>query len=54
MVDGELLDISHASKKGTSLRISIPIKVNEKLGLQPEDIVGFYFEDGRIYISKVK
>lgn len=54
MVDGELLDITHASKRGTSIRISLPRKISERLGIGPEDIVGFYAENDRIYLSKLK
>lgn len=54
MVDGELLDVSHASKRGTSLRVSVPRKVSERLDLCPEDIVGFYVENDKIYLSKLK
>ena len=42
----QLIDVSHTSKRGSSLRITIPKKVQEKLDVKEEDIVGFYEEDG--------
>ncbi len=50
----ELLDISHVSKSGSSLRISLPVKVKDALGIGPNDIIAFYNEDGKIIIEKVK
>ena len=49
-----LIDVSHVSKRGSSLRITVPKRVIEKMQIQPEDIVGFFEEDGRIYIDKMK
>ena len=37
----QLLDVSHASKRGTSLRNTIPKKGQEKLEVKEGDIVGF-------------
>jgi hypothetical protein len=42
----QLIEVSHTSKRGSSLRVTIPKKVQEKLGIKEEDIVGFYEEDG--------
>ncbi len=50
----ELLDISHVSKSGSSLRISLPVKVKDALGIGPNDIIAFYYEDGKIIIEKMK
>lgn len=49
----QLLDISHVSKRGTSLRITLPRKVQEKLGIRESDIVGFYLDDGIIIVKKI-
>ena len=49
----QLLEVSHASKKGSSLRITISKKVQEKLGIKEEDIVGFYEENGRVFLKKM-
>ncbi|WP_277770639.1 AbrB/MazE/SpoVT family DNA-binding domain-containing protein [Thermoplasma volcanium] len=36
------------------MRITIPKKVIQKLKINPEDIIGFYEEDGKIYIEKIE
>ena len=48
-----LLDVTHASRRGTSLRISLPKKISDRLGIKPEDIIGFYTDGERIVIKKV-
>jgi len=50
----ELIDVSHVSKRGSSLRITIPKKVATELDLVGEDLVGFYKEGDKIVISKLK
>lgn len=49
-----LLDVSHVSKRGSSLRITLPRKVTEKLDIKPEDILGFYYDGEAIYLERVK
>ena len=49
----QLIDVSHVSKRGSSLRMTLPKKVQAKLGIKEEDILGFYEEDGRVIIKKV-
>lgn len=44
----QLLDLSHLSKRGTSLRITVPKKVQAILNVKEEDILGFYEENGII------
>jgi len=50
----KLLDISHVSKRGTSLRISLPKRVAEILGAGEREVLGFYEVDGKIVIQKMK
>jgi len=50
----KLLEVTHVSKGGSSLRITLPKIVGEKLGTSPGDVVGFYEEDGKIMIQKMK
>jgi AbrB family looped-hinge helix DNA binding protein len=50
----QLLDVSHVSTRGSSLRITVPKKVTEMLGIKEHDVIGFYEENGRIIIEKVK
>lgn len=48
-----LIDVSHASKKGSSIRITLPKKVLEILGASQYAIIGFFAEDGRIFLKKL-
>ncbi len=50
----QLLDETHVSDKGNSLRITIPRIIREKLALKNGEILGFYEEDGMIIIKKIK
>lgn len=50
----QLVDVSHVSKRGSSLRITLPKKVQAILDVKDEDIVGFYEEDGRIFLKKME
>ncbi len=50
----QLIEVSHTSKGGSSLRLTIPKKVREKLGIKEEDLVGFYEEDSKIIIKKME
>lgn len=50
----KLLDVSHLSKRGSSLRMTVPKKVQVKLGVREEDIVGFYEENGKIVLKKME
>ena len=50
----QLIEVSHTSKRGSSLRLTIPKKVREKLGIKEEDLVGFYEEDSKIIIKKME
>ncbi len=46
----QLLDVSHVSKRGSSLRITLPKTIREKLGLNEGDIMGLYEEEGKIFL----
>ncbi|PYB68765.1 transcriptional regulator [Thermoplasma sp. Kam2015] len=50
----KLLDVSHVSSRGSSLRITIPKKVIQKLDIKPEDIIGFFEDDGKVTIEKIE
>lgn len=54
MSEGRLLDVAHVSKRGSSLRITIPRPIATELDLKPTDIVGFYLVEGMIVLRKVK
>ena len=50
----QLVDVSHLSKRGSSLRMTVPKKVQEKLGVKEEYIVGYYEENGRVFLKKME
>ena len=49
-----LIDVSHTSKRGSSLRITVPKKVVQKLGLEPEHVVGFYLDCEKIVVERIR
>lgn len=50
----QLIDISHVSKRGSSLRITVPKRVQSKLGIKEEDILGYYEDDGKVILKKME
>ena len=50
----QLVDVSHVSKRGSSLRMTVPKKIQSILGVKEEDIVGFYEEDGKVVLRKME
>ena len=49
----KLIEVAHVSKRGSSLRISIPRKVAESIGILEGEIVGFYTDGKKIFLEKV-
>lgn len=49
----QLVEVAHVSRRGTSLRITVPKKVQEKFGIKEEDILGYYEEDGRMVLKNM-
>jgi antitoxin component of MazEF toxin-antitoxin module len=49
-----LIDVSHVSKRGSSLRMTLPRKVAEKLHVGPKDILGFYVDGEIVSLEKMK
>ena len=50
----KLLEIVKISKRGTSLRITLPKKVAEKLSIGSEGFLGFYSVNGEIVVRRIK
>ena len=50
----QLLDVSHVSKKGVSMRMTLPKIIREKLELKDGDILGFYEDNGDIVIRMME
>lgn len=49
----QLVDVSHISKRGSSLRMTLPKKIQAILDVKEEDIIGFYEENGKIILKKI-
>lgn len=49
-----LLDTAHTSDRGTSIRVTLPKKVVERLNIFGDTIIGFYLEGDKIYIQKLE
>lgn len=47
----ELIDVSHVSRRGSSLRITVPRKVASLLSIKEESIIGFYREGDKVSLS---
>lgn len=50
----KLIDVAHVSKRGSSLRISIPRKVAESIGISEGEILGFYSDGERIFVERME
>jgi AbrB family looped-hinge helix DNA binding protein len=46
----QLLEVSHVSRRGDSQGITLPKGIRDKLGLKEGGIVGFYEDEGKIFL----
>ena len=44
----------HISSRGSSFRITLPVKIIKKLGLNPDDLIVYGENDGEIVLRKMK
>ena len=49
----EIVDVTHVYVRGNSYRITLPKKAAEALKANAGDIIGFYQEDGRVFVKKM-
>ncbi|GGM76089.1 hypothetical protein GCM10007108_12570 [Thermogymnomonas acidicola] len=49
-----MVDVAHVSKRGSSLRITLPRKVAERLKIEPGDILGFYTDGEVIFLERMQ
>lgn len=49
----KLIEISKTSRRGTSLRFTLTKKVAELLAVGEGEFIGFYLENGKVYIEKI-
>ncbi len=51
----KIMDIARMTKRGSSVRVTLPKKILKQLNLKDEDLIAFYEgEDGRVYIELLK
>ena len=50
----QLLEVSHVSKREAPFRITLPKKAAEILDVKAGEIIGFYEENGKIVLRKMK
>ena len=50
----DLVDVTRTSKKSTSLRITLPKKIAERLSIREGEFLGFYEKNGVIYLKKIR
>ena len=49
----ELIDITRTSKQGTSLRITLPKKIAEKLTIKEGEFLGFYLDENKVILERI-
>ena len=49
----ELIDITRTSKRGTSLRITLPKRIAEKLLIKEGEFLGFYGEGDKVIVERI-
>ena len=50
----KLIAVTRTSSKGTSLRITLPREVAEKLNVSESEHIGFYEVKGEIVVRKIE
>jgi antitoxin component of MazEF toxin-antitoxin module len=50
----KLIAVTRTSSKGTSLRITLPREVAEKLNVSESEHIGFYEVEGEIMLRKIE
>lgn len=49
----KLIAVTRTSSKGSSLRITLPKEIAEKLNVSESEHIGFYEIDGEVVIRKI-
>ena len=52
-MSGKLLAVTKTSSRGSSLRITLPKEIAEKLNVSETEHIGFYEIDGEVVIRKI-
>lgn len=49
----QLIEVTHVSRRGSAIRVTIPTSAQEKLGAEEEDIMGLCGEKGNVILRKI-
>jgi AbrB family looped-hinge helix DNA binding protein len=50
----KIIAVSKTSRRGSSLRITLPKEIAEKLNVSESEHIGFYEIDGEIVVRKIE
>lgn len=50
----KLIAVTRTSSRGSSLRITLPKEIAEKLNVSESEHIGFYDSDGEIVVRKIE
>jgi AbrB family looped-hinge helix DNA binding protein len=50
----KLIAVAKTSSKGSSLRITIPKEVAERLNISKSEHIGFYMENDKVTVRKIE
>ena len=52
-MQGKLIAVTKTSKRGSSLRMTLPREIAEKLNVSESEHIGFYEVNGEIVVRKI-
>lgn len=52
--ENKLIAVARTSKRGTSIRITLPKEITKILDVEEKEHVGFYEENGKVWVRKVE
>ncbi len=50
----KLIAVTKLSTRGTSIRMTLPKEIAEKLSINEGDHIGFYEENGKVFVRKIE
>ena len=51
---GKLIAVTRTSKRGSSLRITLPKEIAERLNVSESEHIGFYEVEGEIAVRRIR
>ncbi|MDA8142616.1 MAG: AbrB/MazE/SpoVT family DNA-binding domain-containing protein [Thermoplasmatales archaeon] len=53
-IESKLIEVTRTSKRGSSLRVTLPKEIAESLSIGEGEFLGFYLENNGIVIRKLE